>query len=82
MLSKDLETTLNLAFKSTRKKRHEFMTVEHLLLSLLDNEVAASVLVACDCDLSRLRGELVDFVDATTPLIPESEETRETQPTL
>ncbi len=82
MLSKDLETTLNLAFKSTRKKRHEFMTVEHLLLSLLDNEVASSVLVACDCDLSRLRGELVDFVDATTPLIPESEETRETQPTL
>ncbi len=58
------------------------MTVEHLLLSLLDNEVAASVLVACDCDLGRLRGELVDFVDATTPLIPETEENRETQPTL
>ena len=82
MLSKDLEETLNYAFKGARKKRHEFMTVEHLLLALLDNEVASRVLLACDCDLSRLRGELVDFVDATTPLIPESESTRETQPTL
>ena len=79
MLSKDLEATLNSAFKGARKKRHEFMTVEHLLLALLDNEVASSVLVACDCDLGRLRGELVDFVDATTPLIPESETARETQ---
>ncbi len=82
MLSKDLEATLSEAFRGARKKRHEFMTVEHLLLALLDNEVASSVLLACDCDLSRLRGELVDFVDATTPLIPESEENRETQPTL
>ncbi len=82
MLSKDLEATLNYAFKGARKKRHEFMTVEHLLLALLDNEVASSVLLACDCDLGRLRGELVDFVDATTPLIPESENNRETQPTL
>lgn len=82
MLSKDLEATLNYAFKGARKKRHEFMTVEHLLLALLDNEVASSVLLACDCDLGRLRGELVDFVDATTPLIPESESSRETQPTL
>ena len=71
MLSKDLETTLSDAFRSARKKHHEFMTVEHLLLALLDNEVAASVLVACDCDLSRLRGELVDFVDATTTLDPQ-----------
>lgn len=82
MLSKDLEATLNYAFKGARKKRHEFMTVEHLLLALLDNEVASSVLLACDCDLGRLRGELVDFVDATTPLIPESDNGRETQPTL
>ena len=82
MLSKDLEATLNYAFKGARKKRHEFMTVEHLLLALLDNEVASSVLLACDCDLSRLRGELVEFVDATTPLIPESESSLETQPTL
>ena len=76
MLSKDLEATLNYAFKSARKKRHEFMTVEHLLLALLDNEVAS------DCDLGQLRDELAEFVDTTTPLIPESEATRETQPTL
>ena len=82
MLSKDLEGTLNYAFKGARKKRHEFMTVEHLLLALLDNEVASSVLLACGCDLSRIRGELVEFVDATTPLIPESDSTLETQPTL
>ncbi len=82
MLSKDLEATLNHAFKGARKKRHEFMTVEHLLLALLDNEIASNVLLACDCDLSRLRGELIDFVDATTPLISESESSRETQPTL
>ena len=82
MLSKDLETTLNLAFKGARKKRHEFMTVEHLLLALLDNQIASSVLVACGSDLSWLRNELLEFVDTTTPLIPESEPTRETQPTL
>jgi ATP-dependent Clp protease ATP-binding subunit ClpA len=82
MLSKDLEITLNDAFKGARKKRHEFMTVEHLLLALLDNDVAARVLAACDCDLSKLRGELMDFVDSTTPLIPELESTLETQPTL
>ena len=82
MLSKDLEATLNLAFKGARVKRHEFMTVEHLLLALLDNEVASSVLLACGSDLSKLRSELLDFVDATTPLIPETDENRETQPTL
>ncbi len=82
MLSKDLEATLNLAFKGARKKRHEFMTVEHLLLALLDNEVASSVLMACGADIARLRGELADFVDSTTPLIPEGESGRETQPTL
>jgi ATP-dependent Clp protease ATP-binding subunit ClpA len=82
MLSKDLEVTLNYAFKSARKKRHEFMTVEHLLLALLDNEVASTVLLSCDCDLGQLRDELAEFVDSTTPLIPESEATRETQPTL
>ncbi|MEX2130525.1 MAG: AAA family ATPase, partial [Pseudohongiellaceae bacterium] len=82
MLSKDLESTINLAFKGARRKRHEFMTVEHLLLALLDNEIASTVLVACGADIARLRGELVDFVDATTPLIPDAEPARETQPTL
>jgi ATP-dependent Clp protease ATP-binding subunit ClpA len=82
MLSKDLEHTLNDAFRSARVKRHEFMTVEHLLLALLDNNDAIRVLKACGTDLGSLRGDLVEFVDATTPLIPEEEEQRDTQPTL
>ncbi|MEM1114037.1 MAG: ATP-dependent Clp protease ATP-binding subunit ClpA [Pseudomonadota bacterium] len=82
MLSKDLEQTLNDAFRSARAKRHEFMTVEHLLLALLDNNDAIRVLKACGADIGGLRGDLVEFVDATTPLIPEEEEDRDTQPTL
>jgi ATP-dependent Clp protease ATP-binding subunit ClpA len=82
MLSKDLEVTLNLAFKGARSKRHEFMTVEHLLLALIDNDSAAVVLRACGADLSGLRKELIVFVDSTTPLIPEHDAERETQPTL
>ncbi len=82
MLSKDLELTLNLAFKEAREKRHEFMTVEHLLLALLDNAVASSVLKACGASLAQLKLQLTAFVDETTPLIPLHDETRETQPTL
>ncbi|NQX89045.1 MAG: ATP-dependent Clp protease ATP-binding subunit ClpA [Halioglobus sp.] len=82
MLSKDLEYTLNEAFRGARAKRHEFMTVEHLLLALLDNNDAIRVLKACGADIGSLRGDLVEFVDATTPLIPEDEEQRDTQPTL
>jgi len=82
MLSKHLEQTLNDAFRGARAKRHEFMTVEHLLLALLDNDDAILVLKACGADLGAMRGDLVEFVDATTPLIPESDEERETQPTL
>lgn len=82
MLSKDLEVTLNGAFASARRKRHEFMTVEHLLLALLDNDTAADVLINCGTDLARLRGELGDFIEQTTPLIPDEQLERETQPTL
>ncbi|AZZ91629.1 ATP-dependent Clp protease ATP-binding subunit ClpA [Hahella sp. KA22] len=82
MLSKDLELTLNAAFKSAREKRHEFMTVEHLLLALLDNDSALKVLTACGADLGQLRNELSEFVDSTTPLIPNNDPERETQPTL
>src|SRR5690606_38303067 len=71
-----------LAFKGARSKRHEFMTVEHLLLALIDNDSAASVLRACGADLTTLRKELIEFVDSTTPLIPENDTERETQPTL
>lgn len=82
MLSKDLEITLNAAFRNARDKRHEFMTVEHLLLALLDNDSAVGVLKACGADLQRLQDELTEFVDSTTPLIPGSDSERETQPTL
>jgi len=82
MLNKDLESTLNEAFRGARSRRHEFMTVEHLLLALLDNADAALVIEACGGDVTGLRGELTEFVDATTPLIPEEEGGRETQPTL
>jgi ATP-dependent Clp protease ATP-binding subunit ClpA len=82
MLDKDLEATLNDAFKGAQSKRHEFMTVEHLLLALLDNADAMLVIKACGGDLNGLRGELIEFVDATTPLIPEEEAERDTQPTL
>jgi len=81
MLSKELEFTLNLAYKETRDKKHEFMTVEHLLLALLDNPDAALVLRACGADFATLQADLNEFLDETTPLIPEQDE-RETQPTL
>ncbi len=82
MLSKELEVTLNNAFRGARAKRHEFMTVEHLLLALLDNADAAQVLQACAADLEALRRQLSEFVDSTTPVIPEGDTERETQPTL
>jgi ATP-dependent Clp protease ATP-binding subunit ClpA len=82
MLNRELEQTLNNAFKEARVKRHEFMTVEHLLLSLLDNEAALVVLNACGSDIGELRKNLDEFVDSTTPLIQEQDDERETQPTL
>ncbi|MDX1714325.1 MAG: Clp protease N-terminal domain-containing protein, partial [Halomonas venusta] len=82
MLSKELELTLNTAFTVARSKRHEFMTVEHLLLALLDNASAVDVLKACGANLDKLRSDLQDFINSTTPLIPESQADRETQPTL
>ena len=82
MLNKELETSSNGAFARARDKRHEFMTVEHLLLALLENDAAKEALQACQADLDALRNELDIFIDQTTPLIPESDETRETQPTL
>ncbi len=81
MLSKELEFTLNQAFKEARAKRHEYMTVEHLLLCLIDNPAAAKVLRACAADNDKLRGDVTTFIEETTPLIAENDE-RETQPTL
>lgn len=82
MLNKELEASLNGAFARAREKRHEFMTVEHLLLALIDNAAAQEALLACRADLDQLRKELHSFIDQTTPLIPEDDTGRETQPTL
>ena len=82
MLNKDLEISLNMAFRQAKDSRHEFMTVEHLLLALLDNPSSIEALKACGADMGKLRKELLDFIAETTPVIPEGEIERETQPTL
>src|SRR3990167_1274074 len=81
MFSRNLENTLNTAFGEAREKRHEFITVEHLLLALIDNPEASKVLCACGANLDRLRAGLGIFIDETTPQFPMSIE-REIQPTL
>lgn len=81
MLSKELEVTLNAAFTSAHAKRHEFITVEHLLLALLDNVTTIPILIACGCNVNALRGDLTRFIDETISLIPDGIQ-RETQPTL
>ncbi|MEZ8988344.1 ATP-dependent Clp protease ATP-binding subunit ClpA [Vibrio breoganii] len=82
MLNKELETSLNGAFSQARDKRHEFMTVEHLLLALLDNQSAQEALKACGANIDTIRQELDTFIEQTTPLIAVDDATRETQPTL
>ena len=82
MLNLELEVTLNLAFKDARVSRHEFMTVEHLLLALLDNREAAKVLRGCGVNLDVLRHDLRTFIENTTPLLAEHAEESDTQPTL
>ena len=81
MLSKELEFTLNLAFKEAREKNHEFMTVEHLLYALLGNPSAVEVLRACGGNLEQLKQDVGIFLEETTPKLSE-DDTRETQPTL
>lgn len=81
MLDKELEQTLNNAFREARKQRHEFMTVEHLLLALLDNPAAMRVLKACGANLNSLHSDLIKFIQENSPLIAEGVE-RDTQPTL
>lgn len=82
MLNQELELSLNMAFARAREHRHEFMTVEHLLLALLSNPAAREALEACTVDLVALRQELEAFIEQTTPTLPNSEEERDTQPTL
>ena len=81
MISQELEVSLHMAFVEARQARHEFITVEHLLLSLLDNPSAAEVLRACAANLDDLRRNLRNFVNDNTPVIPGTEEA-DTQPTL
>lgn len=81
MLDKELEQTLNQAFREARGNNHEFMTVEHLLLALLDNNASREILLACGADISALKIELDTFLQETVPLLPPNDE-RDTQPTL
>ncbi len=81
MLDKDLEQTLNDAFRNARDKRYEFVTVEHLLLALLDNPAAIKVLRACGADMDELHNELTRFIEDNSPRLTDDDE-RETQPTL
>ncbi len=81
MLSKELEFTLNLAFKEAQEKKHEFITVEHLLLALLDNLAAVDVLRACGANMDELRSELTRFIDGNIPELA-VEDIRDIQPTL
>ena len=81
MISQELEVSLHMAFVEARSARHEFITVEHLLLALLDNAAAIEVLKACAADMDDLRNHLRKFVTDNTPVIPEGGEV-DTQPTL
>ncbi|MGV3345067.1 ATP-dependent Clp protease ATP-binding subunit ClpA [Enterobacteriaceae bacterium LUAb1] len=82
MLNQELELSLNMAFARAREHRHEFMTVEHLLLALLSNPSAREALEACAVDIAALRQELETFIEQTTPVLPVADEERDTQPTL
>ncbi|GAP66996.1 ATP-dependent Clp protease ATP-binding subunit ClpA [Mizugakiibacter sediminis] len=81
MFSKDLELTIGQCYKEAREQRHEFMTVEHLLLALLENPSAAAVLRACGADIDKLGKDLRAIIAETVPVLPPNDE-RDTQPTL
>jgi ATP-dependent Clp protease ATP-binding subunit ClpA len=81
MIAQELEVSLHLAFVEARQKRHEFITVEHLLLTMLDNASAAQVLRACNVNIEELRQALTDFISTHTPVTPGDQEV-DTQPTV
>jgi ATP-dependent Clp protease ATP-binding subunit ClpA len=81
MIAQELEVSLHMAFVEARQARHEFITVEHLLLALLDNPSAAEVLRACACNIEDLRKSLQNFIADNTPTLPPNSEA-DTQPTL
>jgi len=81
VLSNELEYCLNDAFHRAREARHEYLTVEHLLLAILDTPKVREILRACGADLTKLKQDLKDHIDQSTPHLEEAEE-REVQPTL
>ncbi len=81
MIAQELEVSLHMAFVEARQARHEFITVEHLLLALLDNPSAAEVLRSCACNIEDLRKSLQNFIGDNTPILPPNSEA-DTQPTL
>ena len=81
MIAQELEVSLHMAFVEARQQRHEFITVEHLLMALLDNPSAAEVLRACAANIDDLRKSLATFIKENTPTVSGSEEV-DTQPTL
>ena len=81
MIAQELEVSLHMAFMDARQKRHELITVEHLLLAMLDNPSAAEVLKACGSNIDMLRNELTQYIDDHTPTISGEDEV-DTQPTL
>ena len=81
MIAQELEVSLHMAFVEARQKRHEFITVEHLLLALLDNPSAAETLRACGGNIEQLRKDLTKFIVEHTPMV-DGEEDIDTQPTL
>ena len=80
MIAQELEVTLHMAFMDARQRKHEFVTVEHLLLALLDNPSASEIFKACDIDVTDLRKILLEFVEEHTPQIKSKD--IDTQPTL
>ncbi|HVC01501.1 MAG TPA: ATP-dependent Clp protease ATP-binding subunit ClpA [Steroidobacteraceae bacterium] len=81
MLSQELEFCLNDAFAGAREARHEFMTVEHLLLAIMDTPKIREILKSCGAETAKLKNELKQFIEQTTPRLPDGED-RDVQPTL
>ena len=81
MIAQELEVSLHMAFMDARQKRHELITVEHLLLAMIDNPTAADVLRACGANLDNLRSELNHYIEEHTPMVGGDDEV-DTQPTL
>ena len=81
MIAQELEVSLHMAFMEARQRRHEFISVEHLLLAMLDNPSAAEVLRACGADMETLRSKLAEHVSTNTPVVSGQDEV-DTQPTL